>query len=185
MGIYLRESGVLQVASILKGSGLKRGDFDLLQHARHLLTAHERLHFEAEVACARAEIVTMCTLGCMASAVVFRTAGRSYAVNDAAKSRGLLAIDPIWAFQSEPPTNPLGRITQDERQRIFAASTACDARQTETAACRERLRSAHNLSDADLKQIDVEGAERLWPPLERRHFSLEPIVEAGLKLCRP
>jgi hypothetical protein len=124
------------------------------------------------------------TLGCASGAVVFRGAGRNYAVNDAAKARGFAAIDPIWLRNEGRPTNPLGRITQDERQRIFAAAAACDARPDEAAPCRQRLRESHHLSDSDLKQIDAEGVERRWPPLAPRHASLDSMIEAGLKLCR-
>ncbi len=56
-GIYLRESGVLSVASILKASTLAPGDFALVDRGRQLLLDHESLHFKAEVACARAEVV--------------------------------------------------------------------------------------------------------------------------------
>ena len=41
------------------------------------------------------------------------------------------------------------------------------------------------VSDADLKQIAVEGAERSWPPLHRGKADLRPLAERGLKLCRP
>lgn len=56
-GIYLRESGVLVVASILKGSRLAGGDFALIERGREVLLEHERLHFQAEVASARAEVI--------------------------------------------------------------------------------------------------------------------------------
>src|SRR5262245_4986883 len=56
-GIYLRESGVLVVASILKGSRLGRGDSAFIDLGRQILLKHEHFHFEAEVACARAEVV--------------------------------------------------------------------------------------------------------------------------------
>jgi hypothetical protein len=57
-GIYLRESGVLVVASILKGSDqLGPDDSDFIELGRKLLLSHEHFHFKAEVACARAEVV--------------------------------------------------------------------------------------------------------------------------------
>lgn len=56
-GIYLRESGVLCVATILKGSSLNPGDAAFIDSGRSILLKHEHFHFQAEVACARAEVV--------------------------------------------------------------------------------------------------------------------------------
>lgn len=52
-GIYLRESGVLAVAAILKGSRLDPGDSTFIVRGREILLNHELFHFQAEVACAR------------------------------------------------------------------------------------------------------------------------------------
>lgn len=57
-GVYLRESGVLVVASMLKGSRLGPGDSAFIDRGRKVLLNHEHFHFQAEVACARAEVVT-------------------------------------------------------------------------------------------------------------------------------
>jgi hypothetical protein len=56
-GIYLRESGVLVVASILKGSRLGPGDSAFINRGRQILLDHEHFHFQTEVACARAEVI--------------------------------------------------------------------------------------------------------------------------------
>ncbi len=56
-GIYLRESGVLVVASILTGSASFNRDPVFVDLARELLLEHEVLHFQTEVACTRAEVV--------------------------------------------------------------------------------------------------------------------------------
>lgn len=56
-GIHLRESGVLAVACILKGSRLNPGDSGFIDRGREVLLNHEHFHFQAEVACARAEVV--------------------------------------------------------------------------------------------------------------------------------
>src|SRR5689334_11287135 len=53
------------------------------------------------------------TLGCSNGAVVFRTGGVTYALNDLARTR-FASPDPIRAFQSAAPSTPLGRITQDQ-----------------------------------------------------------------------
>ncbi len=56
-GVYIRESGILFAATIIKGAALSPSDTWILQKARCLLFDHERFHFQAEVACARAEVV--------------------------------------------------------------------------------------------------------------------------------
>lgn len=129
------------------------------------------------------------TLGCASDAVVFRFDGVTYAVNDTAKSRGFVSIEPIRLTQSSGwPRDPLKRLPQDQRKQIFARFTACErhaARDpTGAAQCTQRLRQAHGLSAPELKQIEVEGLERLWPPLPPKRVSLEPMIEAGRKLCR-
>jgi hypothetical protein len=55
-GRYLRESGVLVVASILKGSRLGPGDSAFIDRGCHILLNHEHFHFEAEVTCALAVV---------------------------------------------------------------------------------------------------------------------------------
>ena len=123
------------------------------------------------------------TLGCSSGAVVFRAGGVNYALNDAARSRSLAAVDPIWQFQSSgPPSNPLKGVNQDQRMRVFSESAACD-RGADASICKQRLRATARLSEADLKQIEAEGVERRWPPLERPRIRIDPLVAAGLKLC--
>lgn len=122
------------------------------------------------------------TLGCIAGAVVFRIRGVSYALNDAARARGYVSVDPIVVSQSRQPSNPLGRIRQDERMRIFRASTDCPTGAA-AAACRRRLAASGGLSADDLSQIEAEGRERYWPPLSAPRRSTGPVVQAGLALC--
>jgi len=121
------------------------------------------------------------TLGCDSGAVVFRTGGSSYAVNDAARARGFASIEPIHLTQAQGlPSNPLKGVNQDRRMQIFRESTACsDA----DARCRQQVRARYGLSEADLKQVDFEGVERLWPPLASKRKDLGRLVDAGLKLC--
>jgi hypothetical protein len=128
-------------------------------------------------------------LGCVFDVVVFRFDGVTYAVNDSAKLRGFASIEPIRLTQSSGwPRDPLKRLPQEQRRRIFAQASACErgaAGDTIGAAqCKQRLRQAVGLSEADLKQIEAEGLERLWPPLRPNRVSLERLIEAGLKLCR-
>jgi hypothetical protein len=56
-GIYLKTSGILLVASLLKGALFSLPDEDLVQLAEKILFEHEFFHFVAETACARAEVV--------------------------------------------------------------------------------------------------------------------------------
>jgi hypothetical protein len=125
----------------------------------------------------------------VSEAVVFRFDGVTYAVNDSAKSRGFPSIEPIRLTQSSRwQRDLLKRLPQDQRKQIFARSTACerDAAGDPIGAdqCKQRLRQASALSEPELKQIEVESLERLWPPLQPKRASLEPMIEAGLKLCR-
>lgn len=122
-------------------------------------------------------------LGCLTDAVVFRAGAVTYALNDQARSRGYAPADPIVLTTPGPPSNPPGRIKQDERMRVFAASDACRVR-AEPVLCRQELARAHTLTADELAQIEVEGRERSWPPLPRHPRSLAPVLEAGLALCR-
>ncbi|RIH84287.1 hypothetical protein Mrose_02718 [Calidithermus roseus] len=63
-GIYLRASGILQVASMLVSAsrgGLSFSE-DVTNLAAAILLQHERFHFFTEVACARAELLLYSTL---------------------------------------------------------------------------------------------------------------------------
>jgi hypothetical protein len=129
------------------------------------------------------------TLGCVSGAVVFRTAGVSYAVNEAAEGLGFASIEPLRiALPSGPPRNPLEGVRQDVRMRIFAELRACDRTSGPTdaaRACRGRIREREGLTEADSGQIEDEGEERGWPPLVRGKVSLDPLVQMGLTLCAP
>jgi hypothetical protein len=127
------------------------------------------------------------TLGCVDGAVVFRTSGRSYALNETARTLGLPSAAPLRQIGSTgPPSNPLKTVPQDRRMRLFVDATACDERfsGSEAERCKKRLRELHDLSDADLRQIEAEGHERFWPPLAPTQIPLEPMIEAGLALCQ-
>ena len=123
-------------------------------------------------------------LGCDSGAVVFRAVGVTYALNDAARRRGFEEIARIRLLQpSPPPTNPLKGVNQDIRMAIYKEAAAC-GNGAVASQCRQRVRERRALTDAQLSEIEAEGVERIWPPNQRGLVSLEPIVEAGLKLCR-
>ncbi len=119
------------------------------------------------------------TLGCVDGALVFRASGVTYALNDAAASRGFASAEPIRLTQHLPPSNPLTRLTQERRTQIFSQSSACAG----SGRCRQRVRDAHALSDAELAQVEAEGQERRWPPLTPNRITLAPVIDAGMKLC--
>ena len=123
------------------------------------------------------------TLACDAGAVTARTADATYGLNEAALLRGFPAPTPIVRQQRVPPTKPLARIPQDDREKIFPAALGCD-RANDPARCRSELGDRYRLTGAELDQIVTEGRERHWPPLEPKRMSLNPVVEAGLRLCQ-
>jgi hypothetical protein len=130
------------------------------------------------------------TLACADAAIMFRHDGKTYALNDAARSRGFALVDPIWRWQaSGMPSDPLRRLSQEHRQRIFAELMACEgdgsiAVRAQADQCKNRLAGLRGLTEAELKQISVEGHERLWDPLKRERASLAPLIEAGQQLCK-
>ena len=123
------------------------------------------------------------TLACDSGAVVIRTAGVTYGLNEEAAKRGFPSVTPILSQQTIQPTNPLRRLPQDDRERVFMSAVRCD-KATDAEGCRSRLADQYRLTTAELDQVLAEGRERHWPPLEPSRMSVAPIVEAGLKLCR-
>lgn len=127
------------------------------------------------------------TIGCAAGAVVFRSQGIDYALNDAAKSLGFRPVEPIWEFRTEGwPSNPLKRIPQDQRKKIFTDFVACKKDLTPGFSedpCKQRARQFVNLTDAELQQIEAEGIERRWPPQSPNRKSLDPLLKMAAQLC--
>jgi hypothetical protein len=130
------------------------------------------------------------TLGCIDAAIVFRYEGRTFALNDAARSRGFAIVDPIWRWQASGlPRDPLRKLSQNDRQTVFAQLMACDGdgsvdTRAQASLCKQNLARLRGLTEPELQQIGVEGRERLWPPLKRERASLAPLVEAGQQLCK-
>ena len=122
------------------------------------------------------------TLGCITGAVVFRVQGVTYALNDAARARGYASVDSIVVSESKALSDPLGRITQDERMQIFRTSEGCRT-SVDNAACRRRLAELHALSPAELSRVEAEGRERSWPPLSPPQKSTAPVAKAGAAMC--
>lgn len=131
-------------------------------------------------------VIGVGTLGCASGAVVFRTGDVTYALNSPAMAKGFPSARPIQLTVHSGPRNPLVRIKQDERVRIFAQAAACSGAggpPAHSGACRQRLQETHGVTDDELTQIEAEGNERRWPPLPAEYASVSTVVDAGLKLC--
>ena len=125
------------------------------------------------------------TIACDGGALFFRTGGTTYALSRGAGTRGYADIDAIRRTQgSGPPSDPVSRVTQDERMKIFAQSSACSTEPPARAAeCKARLRTRSSLSESELTRVEAEGAERYWPPLKPPLMSLDALTDAARQLC--
>ena len=125
------------------------------------------------------------TIACDGGALFFRTGGTTYALSRGAGTRGYAAIDTIRRTQgSGPPSDPVSRLTQEERMKIFAQSAACSAESAgRVNDCKARLRTRSNISESELTRVEAEGAERYWPPLKPPLMSLDALTDAARQLC--
>jgi hypothetical protein len=128
------------------------------------------------------------TIACDAGALFFRANGTTYALSRGAGTRGYANVDAIRRVQgSGPPSDPVSRLTQEARMKLFADVTACAtagaAGSQRSAECKTRIRERGGVSDSELTKIEAEGVERNWPPLPPILMSLDPITEAGRLLC--
>jgi hypothetical protein len=129
------------------------------------------------------------TLACDGGALFFRAGSTTYALSREAGTRGYASVDAIRREQgSGPPSDPVSRLTQDARIKLFAQVSACGndataAGSQRAAECRTRIRERNGLSDSELTKIEAEGVERNWPPLPPILMSLDQIIEAGRRLC--
>jgi hypothetical protein len=129
------------------------------------------------------------TIACDGGALFFRTAGTTYALSRGAGTRGHANIDAIRRVQgSGPPSDPVSRLTQDVRVKVFADLSACGDRagaagSQRAAECKTRIRERAGVSEAELTKIEAEGVERNWPPLPPILMSLDPVTEAARQLC--
>jgi hypothetical protein len=129
------------------------------------------------------------TIACDGGALAFRAGGTTYALSRGAGTRAYANIDAIRLVQgSGPPSDPVSRLTQETRMKLFAQSSACgDAGDAGAAArvadCKARVRERAGVSDSEMTRIDAEGVERFWPPLKPPLMSLDPVVDAARQLC--
>ena len=128
------------------------------------------------------------TIACDGGSLFFRADGTTYALSRGAGTRGYANVDAIRRVQgSGPPSDPVSRLTQDARVKVFADVSACGdadgAAGSPRAECRTRIRERAGLSETELTKIEAEGVERNWPPRPPILMSLDPITEAGRLLC--
>jgi hypothetical protein len=117
--------------------------------------------------------------------ILFRTQGVTYGLS----GRPAAAAD-ITSLRvpesSPPPSNPLKRLTQNERMEAFEESMRCiTADSNDDEGCHRVTAARFRLTPEEWKQIEAEGRERSWPPLTRAPMSLEPLLSAGRALCAP
>jgi hypothetical protein len=175
---------VLVAVTVACGSGR-----DLEDHIAGMPTTAQRTITRSELGWQWPFDPWVGTIGCGDGAAVFRAGGVSYGLNRRALERGFLSADPIRVSKGlGPPSDPVGRLTQEARMKIFAAVRACDRAtgSAETAAgasCRQRITDSHGISGSELTRVDAEGMERGWPPLERPLLPLDPVLTEAMKLC--
>jgi hypothetical protein len=129
------------------------------------------------------------TIACDGGALAFRAGGTTYALSRGAGTRTYANIDAIRRRQGGgPPTDPVSRLTQETRMKLFAQSSGCGASTGGATArgvdeCKARIRDRAGISESELTRIEAEGAERFWPPAERPLMPLDPIVAEANTLC--
>jgi hypothetical protein len=129
------------------------------------------------------------TIACDGGALFFRTGGTTYALSRGAGTRGYASIDQIRLTQGGgPPSDPVSRITQETRMKIFAQVADCGAPSSTkgaatVAACKARVQQRHELTAEELAKIEAEGVERNWPPRPVQLMSIDPVIEAARQLC--
>lgn len=124
------------------------------------------------------------TLACdEAGTILFRSRGITYVLSERrAETHGIEALQILEP--TPPPSNPLRRLKQADREEAFRQVTRCDSRENERDACRRAALHRLGLSEPEWNQINVEGHERRWPPLSREPMSLDPLIAAGRALCQ-
>jgi hypothetical protein len=129
------------------------------------------------------------TIACDGGAMFFRSGGTTYALSKGAGTRGYANVDAIRRVQgSGPPSDPVSRLTQEVRMKLFAEVSACGnaadaAGSPRVAECRTRIRERGGLSESELTKIEAEGVERNWPPRPPVLMSLDAVADAARSLC--
>jgi hypothetical protein len=129
------------------------------------------------------------TIACEGGVLAFRSGATTYALGRGVGTRGYANVDTIRRVQgSGPPSDPVSRLTQDARMKVFAQASACskatdDAGSRRVSDCKARVREHGDVSDSELTRIAAEGVERNWPPLTPVLMSLDALIAAAGQLC--
>ena len=129
------------------------------------------------------------TVACDGGALAFRSGGTTYALSRGAGTRGYGNLDAIRRVQDGgPPSDPVSRLTQDTRMKVFAQASDCgNATDGEglrrVGSCKARVRERGGLSESELTRIEAEGVERNWPPLKSVLMRLDAVIAAAARLC--
>lgn len=126
------------------------------------------------------------TLACSRGAILFRAGGVIYGLNAAARNKGGADPEPIRLVDhSAQPSDPVRRLTQETRMRIFQDTESCgpDTGGSERASCEARVADESHISPSELARIEVEGHERAWPPLRPPFIAMDAVLSAGAALC--
>jgi hypothetical protein len=129
------------------------------------------------------------TVACDGGALAFRSGATTYALSRGAETRGYANVDAIRRVQgSGPPSDPVSRLTQDVRMKVFAQTSACGSAtdgegSRRVSDCKARVRERSGVSDSELTRIQTEGVERNWPPLKPVLISLDAVIAAAGQLC--
>jgi Protein of unknown function (DUF2511) len=114
-----------------------------------------------------------------AGTILFRTQGATYPLTG--RGSRIADLAPYRMLEaSEPPTNPLRRVKQNDRMAVFASVMSCAPQDT---PCSTAALQRVGLTRDEWNQIETEGRERRWPPLTRGQMPLDPLIAAGRPLC--
>lgn len=114
-----------------------------------------------------------------AGTILFRTQGTTYPLTG--RGSRIADLAPYRMLEpSQPPTNPLRRVTQNDRMAVFASVMSCAPQDT---PCSNAALQRVGLTRDEWNQIETEGRERRWPPLTRDSMPLDPLIAAGRPLC--
>jgi hypothetical protein len=129
------------------------------------------------------------TVACDGGTLAFRSGGTTYALSQGAGARRYANVDAIRRVQgSGPPSDPVSRLTQDVRTKVFAETSACGNAAAgegsrDVGDCKARVRERSGVSDIEQIRIEAEGVERNWPPLKPVLMSLDAVIAAAGQLC--
>lgn len=123
--------------------------------------------------------------------VTVKANGQVYAINGSAKGaaarNGYADSNPIVSRRPLSQTrNRVDRITEAERQRLFAALVGCEDRAADEAIirCKAQLRTGEAITEREVSLISEEGINAGWPPMAPFLADVSDVIRLGLELCK-